>query len=140
MILSPYPTVTMDKEILLAILRKKRKKLQNKLFQNGDSPVVFTGVDFDSKKPNIYKVDKAMDLESTKGKMLKQKKEELSKYLIAKSINMGYYLITPLLIGLFIGYWLDKVFNTKPFFLLLLLSVGVISSFYILWKIVKELE
>lgn len=39
-------------------------------------------------------------------------------------------LLSSLLVGGFIGYHLDKFFNTKILFLLLLVLLGLVSAFY----------
>lgn len=54
--------------------------------------------------------------------------------------NSGFYLITPLLLGVFIGFWLDRHFNTKPVFIIAGIVLGTISVFYNLWKLTKEVD
>ncbi|OGK10111.1 hypothetical protein A2767_00365 [Candidatus Roizmanbacteria bacterium RIFCSPHIGHO2_01_FULL_35_10] len=71
------------------------------------------------------------------GQFKSKKRNTDDKLLLARSLNLGYYLIIPLLLGLFLGIWLDKLFSSQPFFLLLLFALGVVSSFYNLWKVVK---
>lgn len=55
-------------------------------------------------------------------------------------LNAGMYLATPILLGVFVGYQLDKYFDTKPIWLLVLLLFGTVSSFYNLWKLSKEVQ
>jgi len=55
-------------------------------------------------------------------------------------MNLGMYFLIPILTGLFIGVWLDKRFDRKGFFTILLLSIGVIASFYNLIKLYKQDE
>lgn len=64
----------------------------------------------------------------------KGKQGDNDKIMLAKSLNIGYYLITPLLAGVFFGYWMDRFFGTKPAFMLLLLGLGIAGAFYNLWK------
>ena len=53
-------------------------------------------------------------------------------------LNIGFYLITPILLGVLLGYNLDVWFKSKPYFLILFLILGTLSSFYNLWKLTKE--
>lgn len=62
----------------------------------------------------------------------------MSNLVLAKSLNIGYYLLTPLLVGVFLGIALDKIFQTKGVFVISLIVLGAISSFYNLYKLTKE--
>lgn len=55
-------------------------------------------------------------------------------------LSLGFYLITPLLLGVFVGFWLDRHFNTRPWFIIIGIVLGTISVFYNLWKIVKDVS
>ncbi|QQS43688.1 AtpZ/AtpI family protein [Candidatus Roizmanbacteria bacterium] len=55
-------------------------------------------------------------------------------------LNLGMYFVIPILTGFFIGLWLDKRFDRKGFFTILLMSIGVIASFYNLIKLYKQDE
>lgn len=52
--------------------------------------------------------------------------------------NLGYYLLTPLLMGVFLGLTIDNYFHTKPVFTLGLIFLGMFASFYNLYKIFKN--
>lgn len=43
-------------------------------------------------------------------------------------------LIAGILFGLFVGYYLDDYFETKPLFMLILIILGVAGSFYNIYK------
>jgi len=58
--------------------------------------------------------------------------------VLAKYSNIGYYLLTPLLLGVFIGLGLDTYFRSKPLFTLIGISLGFISAAYSLYKLVKD--
>lgn len=75
---------------------------------------------------------------SQKTKTEKPKQNFKQHFLIAKSLNIGYYLITPLLLGVFFGLLIDNFLKTKPFFTIILIIFGVVASFYNLWKVAKE--
>lgn len=70
----------------------------------------------------------------------KERKRMGDNYLVAKSFNMGYYLVIPILLGVFLGVAIDKVFKTESLFTTLFLFLGIISTFYNLFKIVKDGE
>ncbi|PIY72276.1 hypothetical protein COY87_01840 [Candidatus Roizmanbacteria bacterium CG_4_10_14_0_8_um_filter_33_9] len=52
-------------------------------------------------------------------------------------LNIGFYLITPLLIGIFSGLYLDNKFGKKPLFVLMGIVIGVLSTFYNLYRLTK---
>jgi len=68
-----------------------------------------------------------------KKKLIKSRKSDIAKYL-----NLGYYLVTPIIIGVFLGLFLDKLFKTRKIFFITLFSLGVISTFYNLFKIYTD--
>jgi len=80
------------------------------------------------KRGNLKKTDKNFD------KKLKNKKDFFSEYI---NINVGYSLVTPILIGVIIGLALDNKFHTKPYFTVFFIFFGMVSSLYNLFKIIK---
>lgn len=62
----------------------------------------------------------------------------MNNLVLAKSLNIGYYLLTPLLVGVFLGILLDRYFKTQGVFILIFIILGSISSFYNLYKVAKE--
>jgi len=67
-------------------------------------------------------------------------KNKKNKFLLAKFINIGYYLIIPILVGIFLGISLDEIFHTQPFFLIVFLFFGVVSCFYNLARLIEEVK
>jgi len=67
----------------------------------------------------------------------KEKDKNKENILLARYANAGFYIITPLLLGVFIGIYLDRLFNTKPIFVLTLIIFGTVASFYNIFKLVK---
>lgn len=68
-------------------------------------------------------------------------KEKKSDWFIDPTyLNLGFYLITPLVVGVFLGLYLDNKFRTKPAFTLLFILLGLISTFYNLFKILKNAQ
>lgn len=53
-------------------------------------------------------------------------------------MNAGVYMLTPILLGLAIGYGTDMYFKTKPVWTIILLLAGMVSSFYNLFKLIPK--
>jgi ATP synthase protein I len=47
---------------------------------------------------------------------------------------LGWIIVTPTLIGLFIGRWLDRTFGTGIFWSAALLVLGVAAGFWSAWQ------
>jgi len=58
----------------------------------------------------------------------KEKKTPPKWRNISIVINMGYYLVGPIFGGLFLGYLLDRWLNTKPWFTLILMVLGIVAG------------
>ena len=86
---------------------------------------------------NYFEIDKQGNLKKTNRnikKKSKNKKDFFSEYI---NINVGYSLVTPILIGVIIGLALDNKFHTKPYFTVFFIFFGMISSFYNLFRLIK---
>ncbi|MFA6016580.1 MAG: AtpZ/AtpI family protein [Patescibacteria group bacterium] len=86
---------------------------------------------------NYFEIDKQGNLKTTDqnfNKKPKTKKDFFSEYI---NINVGYTLVTPILIGVIIGLALDNKLHTKPFFTVFFILLGAVSSFYNLFKLTK---
>ena len=57
---------------------------------------------------------------------------------IAKYIGIGYHLVAPLLIGVFLGLFIDKYFKTQPIFTIIGIIIGVFIIFYNLINLDKD--
>lgn len=53
-------------------------------------------------------------------------------------VGIGFYLITPLLLGLFVGLWLDNYLNSKPVYTIIGICLGAILTFFNLIKSTKD--
>ncbi len=51
---------------------------------------------------------------------------------------LGWIIVTPILVGLFVGRWLDHRFGTGIFWSGPLLLVGVVIGSYSAWKWIKR--
>ena len=49
-------------------------------------------------------------------------------------IGVGWYVAGAILLGVFAGLWLDDKFNTKPFFVVAGLILGIIVAGYSVYK------
>lgn len=58
-------------------------------------------------------------------------------FLLEKYINIGYYLLIPLLLGVFLGLIIDNFLHTKPLFTIVLIIGGTVFTFYNLFKLTK---
>ena len=87
------------------------------------------------------KVDNKFDLKEHlqyQNDTKKHKKIINLNFLSVSTLNIGVYLITPILLGVIIGYNLDIYLKRKPLFTLLFIILGAVSSFYNLFKLTKE--
>ena len=55
-----------------------------------------------------------------------------------KYSSYGVYATVPIFLGLTIGLVLDTIFNTRPMLVLVFLFLGVLSSFYNLFIVVRK--
>ena len=87
---------------------------------------------------NYFEIDKLGNLKKTNrnfDKKPKIKKDFFSEYI---NINVGYSLVTPILIGVIIGLVLDNKFHSKPYFTVFFIFLGTVSSIYNLYKIYTD--
>lgn len=68
----------------------------------------------------------------------KQRKSERNLNIPPEYLNLGLYLVVPLLLSVIIGIYLDHKFGTKSIFTLIGISFGTISIFYNLYKLYKK--
>ena len=48
---------------------------------------------------------------------------------------IGIAMLLPIIAAVYLGRWLDKIFNSQPIFLFVLIILGVIVSFINLFKV-----
>ena len=91
----------------------------------------------DKMKYNFFEIDKRGNLKKATqnfDKKAKVKKDFLSEYI---NVNVGYSLVTPILLGVIIGLTLDNKFHSKPVFIVSFIFFGLVSSIYNLFKMTK---
>lgn len=84
-----------------------------------------------------FKIDSNFGIKKIETKAL-EKKKMASNFPLAKFLNVGYYLVTPLLFGVFFGLLIDNFLKTKPFFITIFIFLGSLGTFYNLWRLTKE--
>jgi len=58
--------------------------------------------------------------------------KEFSKYISIGAI--GLHLISGIIVGIAVGYYLDKAFDTSPILTIVFFILGVITGFYNMYK------
>ena len=129
------------------LIRRKRKRLvnENKGFKgNGESASPWLGLtklkdDAKMKKNKlVYSIDQAGNIEKIPTYKVKQKAKYQQKILDISNFGIGYYIVAPIILGVFLGLGLDSWFETKPYFFIFFLIFGTASSFYNIFKLLKD--
>ena len=87
-------------------------------------------------KRKIYTVDTEGNKREIDHTVKEKKTDDYTA--LAKYSSIGYYLVTPLLLGVAGGIGLDNFLHTKPLFTVCLIFLGTIATFYNLFKLVNE--
>jgi len=82
--------------------------------------------------------DKNFNLKTQKTEFKRKKIKSGSKLPLVNIMNIGYYILTPLLVGVFLGISLDKYFRLKGVFVLVFIFLGTAAAFYNLYQIYKN--
>ena len=85
---------------------------------------------------NYLGFDKNFNLHNVSGP--KKKIIKSDNFLLAKNLNLGYYLVTPMIFGVFLGLFFDNLLKTGKIFFIIFFSIGIIGTFYNLYKIYKD--
>ena len=81
------------------------------------------------KKKNLGKNSDNLDI---------KRKKKISGYGVGMKISLD--LISPIVVGFFIGITIDNFFSTKPIFLVIFLVLGIIAGFYNLYKSAQKID
>jgi len=57
-----------------------------------------------------------------------------SKSSMGKALRAGTDLVAAILVGLFIGYWIDKLLGIAPFGMIIMLFLGFIAGFLNIYR------
>lgn len=85
-------------------------------------------------KKNSQEFDKTLDDLSKKYGIKKAEETESEELSASKGYMLGISLFSHTLIGLFIGFCVDKLTGTAPLFIIIFLFLGFIAGFRYIWK------
>lgn len=63
----------------------------------------------------------------------KDREPSVAQYLATIGV-LGWTIVTPILLGIFLGRWLDRAFDTGAFWMLSLLAAGLAVGCFLGWK------
>jgi len=86
---------------------------------------------------NYFEIDKHGNLKKTNQDLKKKPKTKKSFFNDYININVGYSIVTPILLGVIIGLILDSRFHSKPVFTVFFIFLGTVGSFYNLFRLIK---
>ena len=89
------------------------------------------------KEKEIFEFDQEGNIKKIRAKNDKVLNDN-NKVFDISSFSIGYYLVTPIIVGVFLGLGLDNWLNTKPVFFIIFLMFGTVASFYNIFKLTKE--
>lgn len=95
------------------------------------------------KKKRLIQLDADLKKISRSSRVTRDSRDEKNKknnFILAFSFNVGYYLLTPLILGVIVGLIIDNKFRTKPWFTLIFILFGLLASLYNLLRITKEVK
>lgn len=81
-----------------------------------------------------------MSLLKKKSGFSQNEKDEYNKKKLAAYSTLGLMFPASIVVGLFIGYLLDELFNTSPVLLIIFTLYGMAAGFYNFFKIVKKYD
>lgn len=84
-----------------------------------------------------FAFDKNLNLKKSGAIRHKKKTKRENYFSLAKYFNIGYYLVTPLIIGVFLGFFLRGVTRIEGFVVGGIIA-GAVGTFYNLFKLTKE--
>lgn len=90
------------------------------------------------KDKEILILNQEGDIRKIKASKLKRNIKQKRQPLDIRYLNVGFYLVTPILAGVFLGLGIDYWLRTKPLFFSLFLLLGTLSCFYNLFKLMKD--
>ncbi len=106
------------------------------LAASGSKPLTAEKPDDTIERITVTMVDRAGNTSSKEITRPKRNKNGLS--LDARYLNLGAYLITPLILGVILGLAADTYLHTKPVFTLICIVLGTVATCYNLFKFIKN--
>jgi len=84
----------------------------------------------------FYKINSDLKIKKSENFLKKPKKPNLD---LANFLNIGYYLLVPLLLGVFLGVLIDRSLKTK-YWVVIMIFLGFAASIYNLYSLTKKSE
>lgn len=72
--------------------------------------------------------------------LFKNKKDREHWQLLANAWVMGLHLVSGTVVGLVMGYYLDKWLGTKPWLIIIFLILGIIAGFRNMYREAKKIH
>ncbi|MGB9883339.1 MAG: AtpZ/AtpI family protein [Microgenomates group bacterium] len=91
-------------------------------------------------KKRYFAFDKNLNLKQENINEEKKYPKNINYFALAKFSSFGYYLIVPIILGIFIGFLLDNLLKTKKIFFIMGFLIGIFGTFYNLKKIYTEIK
>lgn len=60
--------------------------------------------------------------------------------LIGRYSTIGLEMVISVVIGILFGWWLDRLFNTKPWLTIIFMLFGIVAGFRSLFGLLKDIE
>lgn len=91
--------------------------------------------------PRLTKIRNTLNQMKNEETLENQEREDRDEDKESMSVGLraGAELVTSILAGGFIGYWLDVWLETKPIFLIAMLLLGVITGFVNVWRTTQNI-
>lgn len=86
-------------------------------------------------RQTFLKITRNFEIEKIQKEEKIKKNLQKSDFSLANFLNLGYYLIAPLVLGAFFGFFIDNLYKTMPKFTLVFIFLGTLATFYNLWKL-----
>lgn len=126
------------------ILRKKKRPRLSKRPESGDIGYSDFSESYRNDNEKQLTQQKKIVTIDSEGKLREILPQQLKKRKATKSrlnyldLNVGFYVLTPILLGVLIGLAMDNWLGKKPFFVSTGIVVGTIASFYNLFTFLKD--
>lgn len=74
--------------------------------------------------------------------MAKEKNESKtsSTFLVMMGMSTAFLLVVPVLVLLAIGYFIDKIFHTTPFYMLLGIAIGLVGGMMNVYRLLQAMQ
>lgn len=126
-----------------SLIRHRRRRFISESKQTEYSDYISTGLtkiksdDTIKKQKEILTFDQEGNIKKFLAGKTKRLKNKNSLFDI-NNLSIGYYLVTPIVLGVFLGLVLDYWLKSKPVFFIICLFFGTVGSFYNTFKLTKE--